>query len=273
MNVKPAIYEFRDYRRFLGAWIASSAKEGRGQLARISEVAAIHKTTLSQIFHGSKELSLEQAHRVAQYLGLTDAETEYFVLLVNHERAGSVDLRKLILRQIEARQKSHQQLSNRVSRSRELSSEERSIYYSSWIYSAVRNLTAIDGFQSAAEISKKLGLELSLVNKVVEFLVENGLCVRKSEGLRPGPQMTHLESESPLVVRHHGNWRVKAMERHPVLRAEQELAYTAAMTLSVSDVGKIRALLADLVQKTDEVVGPSASEKLYCLCLDWFEVL
>jgi hypothetical protein len=44
------------------------------------------------------------------------------------------------------------------------------------------------------------------------------------------------------------------------------------MTLSTEDALKIRALLADLVEQTDKIVGPSPSEKLYCMCLDWFEV-
>lgn len=79
-------------------------------------------------------------------------------------------------------------------------------------------------------------------------------------------------SDGKLASRHHGNWRVKAMERHPIFSPHDELVYTAPMTLSVTDASRIRELLADLVQKTDQIVGPSPSEKLYCLNIDWFEV-
>jgi hypothetical protein len=191
---------------------------------------------------------------------------------VNYARAGSVELREVFLKQIETQKKNQQQLANRVSRSRDLTSEERSIYYSNWIYAAIRNLSAIENYRQPGKIAAKLGIELPLLNQVLEFLLSTGLCVAGPDGIRPGPQMTHLEAASPLVSRHHGNWRIKAMERHPMLRVDEELAYTAPMTLSATDVAKIRALLADLVQKTDEIVGPSPSEKLYCMCLDWFEV-
>lgn len=107
----------------------------------------------------------------------------------------------------------------------------------------------------------------------MDFLLSAGLCVEKDGLLMPGHPMTHLEAESPFVARHHGNWRIKAMERHPVLRSSDELAYTAPMTLSEKDVAQIRKLLADLVQRTDEIVTTSPSEKLYCMNLDWFEVL
>ena len=63
------------------------------------------------------------------------------------------------------------------------------------------------------------------------------------------------------------------MERHPLLNTGNELAYTAPMTLSENDAQRIRAALADVVQNVDGIVGPSPSEKLYCLNIDWFEVL
>jgi len=268
---KLSIYLFDDYRAYLNAWI-ETASQKRGLRARISEAANVHKTTLSQIFHGAKDFSLEQTIRVGQYLGLNQQESDYLVLLVNYARAGSPDLQESFRRQIEARQKEHNQLSHRVTRTRELSSEERSIYYSNWIYSAVRNLTAIKGFHRASEIAGRLGLDRAYLNQILEFLLKTGLCAQEADGLRPGPQMTHIEASSPLVSRHHGNWRIKAMERHPVLHPDTELAYTAPMTLSAKDALKIRALLADLVQKTDEIVEPSPSEKLFCMCLDWYEV-
>jgi plasmid maintenance system antidote protein VapI len=267
-----SVFDHSDYRSYLRRWIDASPKGGRGQISRIAEAAGVHKTTLSQIFSGTKELSLEQAHRVTQYLGLARGETEYFLLLVEHERAGSAALKEVFRAQMEERKAARQQLSTRVTRSRELSSEERAIYYSNWIYSAVRNLTAIRSIRTPQAIARQLGLEPAHVHRVLEFLLKTGLSIEKSGEILPGPQMTHLEADSPLVARHHGNWRVKAMERHPVLRDKDELAYTAPMTLSQEDALKVRALLADVVEKTDQIVGPSPSEKLYCMALDWFEV-
>jgi len=267
------IFDFEDYKVYVRARIEASPNRGRGELTRISHATGAHKTTLSQVFKGDKELSLEQALKLARYLELNGAETEYFVLLVDAARAGSEDLKKHFEKQLADRREAHRKLINRVTRSRELSSEERSIYYSNWIYSAVRNLTAIEGMGTLPALARRLGLDLRYLEKIVVFLLATGLCVEKKGILSPGPQMTHLEAESPIVARHHGNWRIKAMEHHPVLNSDRELAYTAPMTLSVKDAARIQATLADVVAEVDRVVGPSPSEALYCLNLDWFEVV
>ena len=199
-------------------------------------------------------------------------EVEYFLLLVEYERAGTSALRASFLEQIRERQSQQAELSQRVTRSKDLTPEDRAIYYSNWAYSAIRNLTAMEGFQQPPALANRLNLELPYVHQVLEFLLSSGLCVQNQGQLRPGPAMTHLSSASPLVSRHHGNWRIKSMERHPMLRPTEELAYTAPMTLSQSDAIRIRSLLADLVEKVDQIVAPSPSEKLFCLNLDWFEV-
>jgi len=263
------IFDYENYKSFISQWIAQNS---RGALTRLSEATGVHKTTLSQILRGDKHFTLEQTVKVSKFIQLREVETEYLLILVELGRAGSVELSDILRKQIKERQKANRSLTSRVTRSKELSSEERSIYYSNWIYTAVKSLTAIEQFGQAREMAKHLGIDIRYVHRVLEFLLKTGLCVEKNGRLHPGTQMTHLEADSPLVARHHGNWRIKAMERHPVLAPEEELSYTAPMTLSKSDIARVRTLIADLVQKTDEIVGPSPSEKLFCLNIDWFEV-
>jgi uncharacterized protein (TIGR02147 family) len=270
MKTKLSIYSYEDYRLYLKDWIEHSDTP-RGQLTRISETALIHKTTLSQVLKGDKDLSLEQIHKVSEYMGLQTHEAEYLILLVNFSRAGSSSLKSLFQKQMKRILNERKSLVKRVTRSREMSTEERSIFYSNWIYAAVRNLTSIPKYQDRQSIAKYLHISQKKSNEVIEFLLSTGLCVEGQGKIKVGPQMTHIEATSPLVSRHHGNWRVKAMDKHPVLR-DDELAYTAAMTLSAEDAERIRELMSEIVEKTDKIVTDSPSEKLYCMCLDWFEV-
>jgi len=271
MNIR--VYDYDDYKKFVLDLLASQPKRGRGQFARIAEVAQTHKATISQIFRGDKHLSSEQAIRVGKFLGLRPKQTRYFVLLTDYGRAGSEDLRVLYKERIEEEREHNHELSTRLTQTRTLTGEERAIFYSSWMYSAVRVLSSIPGFQNRDQIARRLNLPREIVGRVTEFLLQSGLCIETSPGqIAPGPQSTFLESKSPLISRHHGNWRIKAMERHPALRAGEELSYTAPLSLSTEDVKKIREILAQAIERADELVGPSECERMFCLNLDWFEI-
>lgn len=113
-----SLFDFAEYKAFVRARNESTPNHGRGELAKISRAIGVHKTTLSQIFKGSKDLSLEQAHKLARYFELSIGETSYFLLLVDTGRAGSEDLRQHFAGQIQERQKEHRKLANRVARSR-----------------------------------------------------------------------------------------------------------------------------------------------------------
>ena len=54
----------------------------------------MQSTLLSMIISGQRELSFEQAYDLSQYLQHTPLESEYFLALVQFERAGNQRLRK-----------------------------------------------------------------------------------------------------------------------------------------------------------------------------------
>ena len=87
----------------------------------------------------------------------------------------------------------------------ELSEENKAIYYSNWIYVAIRNLTAIDGYQSPTAIAERLQLPSRLVSEALDFLVRNQLCVVTEKGYSYGPAVTLVPKESPFVNQHHHN--------------------------------------------------------------------
>jgi uncharacterized protein (TIGR02147 family) len=262
------VFEFADYRAFILFRIERMPRRGRGELGRIARHLRLHTTTLSQIVRGTRQLSLEHGVLLCEYLGLGEAETGFFLLLIQWDRAGTPELRRLLKGQLDAIRKSKGELTRQLSAGATIPEDQQAVFYSSWFYSAVRVLSSIPGFQSPESIAERLHLPRKLVNQVADFLVRAGLCVRGPEGLAPGPNYTHLDAASPLVARHHANWRLKAVERHPKL-TEDEISYTAPMSVSREDAVKIRRLLVDTVKSIHAIREPSACEAAYFLNLDW----
>jgi len=163
-----------------------------------------------------------------------------------------------------------QRLETRLPKDRELGETEKGVFYSNWIYSAVRNLTALETYNSIQAIADYLKLPRSQVKQVVEFLLETGLCVPTPKGFRSGPKRTHVGASSPFVSRHHQNWRLKGFGQMD-LKREDDLFYTGPMSLSRELEAKIRNDLLAFIEKMNKQIHPSRSEVVRCLNIDWFQ--
>lgn len=265
-----SVFEYHDYKPFINDWIHSLPKQGRGELKRISEYLGVSTTMMSLVFRGNKHLNLELASVLAEYLALNEEETDFLFLLVEYQRAGSQRLKQKLRRKVLKEQSKAMELKNRLAKDTELSAEANAIFYSSWMYSGVRNLTALDSENSIQSISERLKLPIGQVRKVIEFLVNNNLCKMDGDRIGVGPGRTHIGSDNLLTVKHHQNWRIHGFTKMP-FSENSNLFYTAPMSLSIETAEKIRLYLPSFIEKITKWVHPSKSETVRCLNIDWFD--
>jgi uncharacterized protein (TIGR02147 family) len=237
---------------------------------KIAKALRISTTLVSQILKSEKSLSPEHTADLSGHMRLNEAETDYLFLLVELDRAGTDRLRARLRKKIADAQAKSRKLIERVKTDKELSSEAKSVYYSSWLYTGVRNLTAIEEFQTAESLSERLQIKIAVVNRIIEFLLKHELCVLDQSKITFGPQWTHIGNESTLVVKHHHNWRLRAMSQmeNP---SDDQLFFTSPMSLSQEAADKIREMLPTIIEGIQKIVRPSNSEVVRCLNLDWFE--
>jgi uncharacterized protein (TIGR02147 family) len=238
----------------------------------MAAATGVHSSVLSQVFQGHRDLTQEQAFAISEYFGLSDEESDYLILLVQKERAGTPSLRKYMERRLAAARSEADLISKRVSKSKDLSIGRQAVFYSNWFYSAIRMLVSIPAFQTVESLESRLRISRSQLMKALKFLIEAGLCKERNGRYFLESKSTHLPAESPLAARHHGNWRVKAMERYPSLAQKTELAFTAPISLSKADVLRIRAKILEFIEEVCEISDPSVPESAYCLNIDWFEI-
>ncbi len=205
-----SIFDFFDYREYLTSWVKSHGLKAHGLKTKMAVQVGISSTLMSLIFKGEKSLMPEQAIILCEYLGLNELETDFFMLLVDKDRAGTQILRNRIQKSLNKILTQAKQVSSRVKKDAELSEEKKAIFYSSWIFSAIRNLTAIDGFQNPQTIAEKLQLPIKRVTDCLDFLVENALCIKNKDGFSYGPAVTFIPRDSYFVNQHHRNWREKS---------------------------------------------------------------
>jgi hypothetical protein len=267
-----SIFNNKSLRSYLKQYIQGLPKRGRGEVSRIARHLRVSTTLVSQVLSGQKTFTMEQTKELGSFLGLGKLESDYLLLLVLAERAGNSELRKHWEEKLEEARAKSLHVANRVSTDRQLTDTERAVFYSSPLYSAVRlfTSTAKEG-KSLDEICARFELARAKANGILSFLVQTGLCAEKNGRFAMGAQKTHLEQGSPFLLRHHGNWRMRALTRGEDLSAE-ELMYTAPVSLSKKDFAKLREEMLGFIDQFLKKVHASPAEEVACFNMDFFWV-
>lgn len=192
------------------------------------------------------------------------------MILIQRERAGSHNVRRLLDREITTRQQEAQKVKNRITLESELSPEAQAIFYSDWMYTAIHALTSIEEFQNVDAIAERLALPRSKVVQAVATLLHYGLCKEQKGKIVVGPSTTFVDRDSPLANRHHANWRLKAIEKMPQAR-EEDFFFTAPFSVSKKDFSAIRTEIVRLIDGIAKRVDKSDPEMIATINLDFFQ--
>lgn len=265
-----SIFQFDSYKEFFNSWVNSQPHNGHGEYRRLALALNISTTMISQIFNGEKDLSLELTCEMCEYLHLNEAEADYMLLLVEHNKAGSEKLRAKFIKQIKNKQNEAKKLENRLKKDYALDESSKLIYFSSWIYPAIRILCDIPHLNSAAKIAERLQIPKNHALKCIDFLIKNKLVIEKNSGFSIGPAHIYLPATDPLATRDHVNWRQLAFQKMQILN-EDHFFYSGNYALSKEVSHEIRLMLPDLIEGVLKKVKPSTSETTCCLNIDYFE--
>lgn len=264
------VYAYADYKTLVRELIAAQSNGGRGVRRLLAEALRCQVAFISHVLAGQYHFSAEQAEGCARFFGLPKEETEFFLLLVSENRAATPELRSLYQRMLEERRTQNRQLQSRTKIHQTIGREEQATYYSHWYYAAVHMLLTIPAFRTPEAIRQRLKISAKVVQEVLKFLTRTGLARQENKNYLPGPALLHLAPDSPLIARHHANWRLAAIG---ALADEglQDLHYSGIVSCSAAALPEVRARVAKCLEECMDIIKPSPEERLAVLCLDWFE--
>lgn len=265
------IFEFTDYKRYLRKRIELLPARGRGEVSRMAKHLEVHTTMMSHVLKGDAHFSLEQTLKLADYLALNELETDYLVALVQWERAGDRRAREFCQGRVSELRAKAMSIKDRLDVKNELSESDRALFYSSWLYAHLRLLTAIERFQTFEALVAEVNLPPKTVRRALDFLISRGLCSEKNGRIIYASKATYVDAKSPLVVRHHQNWRQQTQGAFERMR-DEDLAFTYPTVISEEDFRLIREKLVQFIEEFKKISEPSPAENLYCLTLDWIRL-
>ena len=263
------IWEFTAYRSYLEEKLGGPGSR-TGLRKQLAEAIPVHTTFVSQVLTNRADFSLEQAEAINDFLDHSEEEGEYFILLLLRERAGAVTLRKRFDRKIQEMRDRRLNIKARLQVDKAISSLDQEKFYSSHVYGAAHVLTSIPDFQTTEDLAKALKLSHSRVQDIVEFLARLGVVEVRSGKLRPGSRHIHLSNESELILKHHANWRLHAINSLQFLDRE-DVHYSGCVSLSQEDAFKVKESLLSNLKSNADTISKSKEELAYVLNIDFYK--
>lgn len=268
--MRVSVYDYKDYKKYL---LDFFSKTDGSSLTRsnLAKALNVQPSFISQVLNGVIHLSPEHAVIVNEYLDHNEEEGEFFLLLVHLGRSGNKKLRDVYLKQIERILKHREEIRERIQVKSEISKEDQMTYYSSWHYAATHVLVSLKECHTIDALSVRLGLPIGRTKEIVAFL-ESIALIRSEEGFYTvSERRIHLSPHSPLISKHHVNWRLRAMESLDH-HYKSDLHYSTIFAVSQKDTEKIRKLCLALLEDSEEIIRPSPEETASCLTIDLFGI-
>ncbi|MBP6219411.1 MAG: TIGR02147 family protein [Oligoflexales bacterium] len=263
------LFLHKSYKDFIKEKI-SGYSNIKGYQGKLAVVAKCHPTFLSQVLNGLVHLTPEQAFHLTEFWELSEVEAEYFTLLLQYERSGSLTHRRWLERRLEKLRQANHSVSKVRERGTSLSIEEQQRYYSSWIMTAVHVAVSIPELNTIAKLSERLNLPSTIVELTIKELTEQGIISPSKKGGWIVNRMNlHLPQNSPLTWMNHNMWRQYAMQKL-CTEHEKNTHYTAVMSMSRSDFDVLSHKILTLIQETVKQTELSKEEEVYVFLADCF---
>ena len=132
-------------------------------------------------------------------------------------------------------------------------------------------LVSIPEFQTLSALSMRLQIPKEIVLQSLEILAHHKMVKKEKDRWIFIGNSLHLSQDSPLTPVLHGNWRGRAV-MNSQFRDQQSLHYTSLHSLSLRTYQDIKRQLLKAIDETHAIAGPSQSEELACVTLNFFRV-
>jgi uncharacterized protein (TIGR02147 family) len=264
------IFEYFRYKNYLSDRLGGT-KARNGLRKKAADFIQCHTAYLSAVLNSNAQLSVEQAFRFNEFLGHDEDEKDFFLLLVQQEKAGTKELQKYFQTQMDKIHQKRNSLRGRLQSQDSISSEDKAIYYSKWYYSCLHVMISIPELQTREALSQYLKIPPSVISEALDFLETRGLAIVKNGRYEIGPRHLHLPHDSPLIGKHHTNWRNRAINALDIQGAN-DLHYSVVATLSAEDAVLLRKHMMDMIQNNMKIIRDSKEEQTFAFTLDFFKI-
>jgi len=262
------VFGYISYKKFLRAYLQEN-RNIRGLSKKIAESAKCQPSYFSQALNTKIQLTIDQAYGITRFLNFSDTEKNYFLMMVEYERAVTKELAEYFLDKIKEVQKANQDIGTRLNKAQAKNIDFLATYYSNWIYIYIHILTSIPVYQKIEAIASKLNFSKELTLNFLLQLEKANLVIKEGDRWQHSGQQWHLEKDSVFIGLHHLNWRNQAVANSQ-LKSIDALHFSGLYTISKGDMSLLKEKILNYIKEINDTCLKSGSEEVVIFCCDLF---
>lgn len=254
-----------DYRDFLFEELESrKLRNNRYSLRSFADSLGVPAPRLSQILNKKTGLSALKAKEIGFRLGLSETEREVFVTLVESEHARSPILKARAIKKLESWADENSPLINL----------EKFSIIRNWYHYSILELTELDSFQSKPEwISKKLGIEIELVESAIDRLVNLELLSYEGDALiQTYKDLGTVSGEASRALReHHKQIMNNVVSKIDATPLKERCLSSTTMAIDSSKLEEAKKYIKEFRDKfCKEIQDTETKDEVYSLSIQFF---
>lgn len=264
------VFEAKTHLSYLKHWISNQPRKGYGLKSQLAQEIGTQTGFVTQVFQGMGNFSPEQGILIAHWMGMNEEEAQYFLLLLQKDRAGTRTLKDHFESQMSNIRDQREDLARRLKTKSAPSEIDQATYFSSWIYSYLHVLLTCKEHTRLEEAAEAIGVEPVEVKPYMDFLVVNGLAKQTDRGYATGEARWHIGTNSPHLLKHHLNWNFRAIQAIEK-SLKKGMHYSSVVSLSEEDHLKVKEIFVNAVKEFNDIVRDSKGEQVYGFTLNLFD--
>ncbi len=262
---------YLDYRSYLKDKLKSIRQSHQLTQKDFAKHIVCQPAYVSRILKGQADLSLEQADATTEFLQLSDQKSEYFMLLVQYERAGRARYKDKLKKKLDIIKRKALNADQTFKASKSLSQDISSTYYSDWYYAAIHLMLTIPQIRTPKKIAAYLGLSVETVESVLDFLHKAKIVTKIGGEYLQNTDSFYLKKDSLMSQTAHRYWRL--LELNSLIQPkEDDFHFSSIVTMSKKDVPLLKQKILDCIEGFRSVIKDSKEEDMFCYTFDLFSL-
>lgn len=238
----------------------------------IAEATRIPKSYISKVTTGKAHFSADQLFAVCEFLGFTERQVRYMMLLLEQERSTIPKRRETLLREIQTiRDQALDSREHIKAKPDSLSDQSLRDYYVDPFNQIVHICLSIPRYQNdPAKLAADLDMQVAELREVIERLENLGIVEQHAGKIRTLIKSIHLPRSSPAFKPWRNQLKILCLERlsRRARRDDYSFSVTFSATERVRD--KIKSEFLDLLKRSEELVQGAKQEETYQMSFDLF---